>query len=90
MVVDMYKQLLLGVKNHFSKPTRSVDELKGKLHQLFQETLAEYDKFASWYDDSKPTINAVGKAEYEHYVIENYKKSVYGSDYNVKKFEWLH
>ena len=84
----MYEQLLLGIQQHFNKPTRSNGELSDRLHQLFQDNIADYDRLASWYDESKPTISVIAKAEYEHYIVENYKRSVYGDNYEIKKFKW--
>jgi len=84
----MYERILNNSKKYFSQVKRNTAEIKDKLHQLFQENIADYDKFANWYDTSKPIINVTGKAEYEHYVIEEFKKSVYGEDYDIKKFKW--
>lgn len=88
MVIGMYETILNNAKNHFNKPAKSIGELSDKMHQLFQDNIAEYEKYANWYDESKPTINAVGKAEFEHYLIEDFKKRSYGGDYEIKKFEW--
>lgn len=84
----MYERILNNTKKYFSKVKRNTDELKDKMHQLFQDNIAEYEKFANWYDTSKPIINIIGKAEYEHYLIEDFKKSVYGDSYEIKKFKW--
>ena len=86
----MYEQLLFSIKKHFKKTTRTSAELKGKLHQLFQDNIADFDKFASWYDPGKPTINVIGKDEFEHYLIEDFKKSVYGDNYAIKEYKPLY
>ena len=88
-MLNVCETLLANVKNHFKQSKRSVGELSDKMHQLFQDNIADYDKFANWYDTSKPIINVIGKAEFEHYMIEDFKKSVYGDNYDVKKFEWI-
>lgn len=86
----MYEKLLFNTKKHFNKTTRTSAELKGKLHQLFQDNIADFDKFASWYDSGKPTINVIGKDEFEHYLIEDFKKSVYGDNYAIKEYKPLY
>lgn len=88
MVISMYETLLDSIKNHFHKAKRTNGEIKDKLQELFEDNIADYDKFASWYDESKPTISVIAKAEYEHYVVEDFKKLMYGGDYDVKPFEW--
>ena len=84
----MYERILDNTKMYFSKVKRNAGEIKDKLHQLFQDNIADYEKFANWYDTSKPIVNVIGKAEYEHYMIEDFKKNAYGGDYDIKKFEW--
>lgn len=84
----VYEKILNHTKNYFNQSKRTAGELKEKLHELFEDNVAEYSKFANWYDESKPMINIIGKAEYEHYVIEDYKKSIYGDNYAIKKFKW--
>ena len=84
----MYETLLDSVKNHFKQSKRTSGELSEKMHQLFQDNIADYDKLASWYDDSKPTISVIAKAEYEHGIVENFKRIMYGDSYEIKKFEW--
>lgn len=79
-------KLLLTIQNKFNKSLKSHDELKSKLHELFEDNKADYDKFDSWYNPSNPLINVCGKDEYEHYVIENYKKSFYGDGYEIKEY----
>ena len=85
----MYESIVDNTKKYFSKVKRNTAEIKDKMHQLFQDNIADYDKYANWYDTSKPIINVIGKAEFEHYMIEDFKKSVYGDNYAVKKFEWI-
>jgi hypothetical protein len=81
----MYEQLLFSIKKHFNKTTRTSAELKDKLQQLFEDNIADYNKFANWYDPGKPQINISGKDEFEHYLIEDFKKSVYGDSYEIKE-----
>ena len=88
MVISMYETLLNSIKNYFNQSKRTSAELSEKMHQLFQDNIADYDRLASWYDESKPTISVIAKAEYEHYIVENYKRSVYGDNYEIKKFKW--
>lgn len=87
-MINICETLLSNAKNHFNQSKRTSAELSDKMHQLFQDNIADYDKLASWYDESKPTINIIAKAEYEHNIVENFKKLVYGDDYDVKKFKW--
>ena len=84
----MYETLLDSIKNYFNQSKRTSAELSDKMHQLFQDNIADYEKLASWYDESKPTINIIAKAEYEHNIVEDFKKLVYGDDYEIKKFKW--
>ena len=84
----MHETLLHSIKNYFNQSKRTSAELSEKMHQLFQDNIADYEKLASWYDESKPTINIIAKCEYEHYIVENYKKLVYDDSYEIKKFKW--
>ena len=84
----MYDKLLLNIKNYFKQDTRTNAEIKAKLFEIFEDNVADYERFANWYDTSKPTTNIVDKSKYEHYVIEDYKKRMYGEDYEIKKFVW--
>ena len=86
----MYEKLLFSIKKHFNKTTRTSAELKDKLHELFEDNIAEYSKFASWYDPGKLIINVGGKDEFEHYVIEDFKKSMYGDNYAIKEYKPLY
>ena len=86
-MLNVCETLLVNVKNHFKQSKRTNAELFGKLHKLFEDNVADFDKFAYWYDPSKPTIDVFGKDKYEHYVVENYKKSVYGDSYVVKEYK---
>ena len=79
----MYEKLLFSIKKHFNKTTRTSAELK-------EDNIAEYSKFASWYDPGKLIINVGGKDEFEHYVIEDFKKSVYGDNYAIKEYKPLY
>ena len=83
----MYEQLLFSIKKHFNKTTRTSVELKDKLHELFEDNIAEYSKFASWYDPGRPISNVGDKDEFEHYVIEDIKKSMYGDNYAIKEYK---
>lgn len=82
----MYETLLLSIKNYFKQSKRTNAELSDKLHGIFESNNAEYEKLANWYDESTPRLDIFGMMEHEHYVIENYKKSVYGDEYEVKPF----
>ena len=86
VIIMICENLLLTIQNKFNKPVKTKDELKSKLQELFEDNKADYDKFANWYDKKEPLINICGKDEYEHYVIENYKKSVYGDSYEIKEY----
>ena len=90
VVFVMYEKLLVNVKNQLAQSKRTNAEVKDKLHQLFQDNIADFDKFASWYDPGKPTINVIGKDEFEHYLIEDFKKSVYGDNYAIKEYKPLY
>ena len=87
MVVSMYEKIIKSTKKYFNKRKRTVGELSDKIHQLFQDNYADYEKFAKWYDPNKPIHNNTGKLKYEHYVIENYKKSIYGDDYEIREYK---
>ena len=80
-MLNVCETLLFNVKNNFKQDKRTSAELSEKMHQLFQDNIADYEKLASWYDESKPTINIIAKAE-------DFKKLVYGDDYEIKKFKW--
>lgn len=82
----MYDRLLNNTKNYFKRVKRNNAELKDKMHQLFQDNIANYERIAKWYD-GKGGGNFIEKAEFEHYIIEEFKKSVYGDDYEIKEFE---
>lgn len=90
VVFVMYEKLLDNVKNQFNKSTRTNAELKDKLHQLFQDNIAEYEKYEMWYGEDKPFIHMDAKDKYEHYVIENFKKRMYGEDYAIKEFKSIY
>lgn len=87
-MLNVCETLLLNVRNYFKQSKRTNQELKDKLHELFESNNADYEKFAKWYDPSTPRIDIFGMMEYEHYVVENYKKSVYGDEYEVKPFSY--
>lgn len=86
----MYDTLLFNVKNYFKQDKKTNAELYDKLHQLFQDNIADYDKFNSWYGKDKSFTNINGKEKFEHYVIEDFKKSVYGDNYAIKEYKPLH
>ena len=90
VVFVMYEKLLVNVKNQLAQSKRTNAELKDKLHELFEDNIAEYSKFASWYDPGKLIINVGGKDEFEHYVIEDFKKSMYGDNYAIKEYKPLY
>lgn len=84
-MLNVCETILVNVKNHFKQSKRTNAELSDKMHQMFQDNVADYDKFASWY--SKDSFIKIGnQLEYEHYVIEDFKKSVYGDSYEIKPF----
>ena len=86
VVVSVYELLLYTIKNKLLQSKRTNAELSDKMHQLFQDNNADYDKFKSWY--GKDSFIKIGdKLEYEHYVIENFKKSVYGDSYAIKEYK---
>lgn len=87
-MLSVCETMLDNVKTNLLKANRTNAELYDKLQQLFQDNIADFDKFQHWYDESKPRIDIIGKAEYEHYVIEDFKRSVYGDSYEIKPFEW--
>jgi len=89
-MLNVCESLLVNVKNYFNKPIRTNAELNDKLHQLFQDNIAEYEKFENWYGKDKPLIHMVEKDKYEHYVIEKYKKRMYGEDYEIKEFKSIY
>ena len=85
-MLNICESLLDSVKNHFKQSKRTNAELYDKMHQLFQDNIADYDKFASWY--SKDSLISIGgKDEFEHYMIEDFKKSVYGESYAIKEYK---
>ena len=88
VVFVMYEKLHLSIRSYFKQSKRTNHELNDKLHELFEFNNADYDKLANWYDESTPRLDIFGMMEYEHYVIENYKKSVYGDEYEVKPFRY--
>lgn len=90
VVVSVYEKLLFNVKNHFKQSKRTNAELKDKLHQLFQDNIADYDKFNNWYGKDNAYIRIGGKDEFEHYLIEDFKKSVYGDNYAIKEYKPIH
>ena len=87
-MLNVCETLIANVKNNLVQNKRSNGELKAKLQELFEDNIAYYDKLANWYDESKPTIDVIGKDEFEHYIVEDFKKLVYGDDYEVKKYKW--
>lgn len=52
---------------------------------MFQDNLVDFKRYANWYS-GKYTLDECGKMRYEHDLIENYKKSVYGDDYEIQEF----
>ena len=72
-------------KSKILKVKRNTAELKSKLHQMFQDNLVDFKRYANWYG-GKYTLDECGKMRYEHDLIENYKKSVYGDDYEIQEF----
>lgn len=82
----MHKRIINNTKDYFKNTKRNTAELKEKMQQLFEDNVADYDKFASWY--SKDSLVKIGnQLEYEHYVIENYKKTVFGDSYAIKEYK---
>ena len=90
VVVSVYEKLLFSTKNKLLQSKRTNAELSDKLHQLFQDNIAEFERFERWYGKDKPLIHMVAKDEYEHYVIENFKKRMYGEDYAIKEFKSIY
>ena len=86
-MLNVCETLIVNVKNNLLQNKRSNGELKDKLQELFEDNVADYDKFASWYGENK-FIKIGGKLKYEHEVIENFKKSVYGDSYEIKPFAY--
>ncbi len=89
-MLNVCETLLANVENHFKQSKRTNAELFDKLHQLFQDNIADYDKFNKWYGDEFQYISFGGKDEFEHYVIEDFKKSVYGDNYAIKEYKPLY
>jgi len=83
----MYETILNNTKKYFNKAKRSNAELSEKMHQLFQDNIADYDKFNNWYGKDFAYVRVGGQEEFEHYLIENYKKSVYGESYEIKEYK---
>lgn len=81
----MYEKLLLSIKNKLLQSKRTNAELNGKLHQLFQDNIADYEKYASWYSDEHTPVNVTAKYEFENNMIENFKKRMYGENYAIKE-----
>ena len=90
MVFLMYDRMIKGVRKYFKQSKRTNDELKHKLHQMFQDNIIDFEKYAAWYSGEHTPINVTEKVKYEHYVIENYKKSVYGDSYEIKEYESIY
>ena len=86
----MYEDLINNVKNHFNQSKRTNVELYDKLHQLFKDNNADYEKFAKWYGKDHKPFNVTEKDRFEHYLIEDYKRSVYGESYDIKEYESIH
>ena len=86
-MLNVCETLIANVKNNLLQNKKSNGELKDKLQELFEDNVADYDKFASWYGKNK-FIKIGGKLKYEHEVIENFKKSVYGDSYEIKPFTY--
>ena len=87
LMLNVCETLLVNVKNRLLQNKRSNAELSDKLHGIFEDNLADYDKFASWYGKEHVPINVTERIKYEHYVIENFKKSVYGDSYAIKEYK---
>ena len=85
-MLNVCETLLLNVKNYFKQDKRTNAELKNKLHQIFKDNVATYEKYAKLYDPKYPG-SVFDKIEHEHYVIENYKKSVYGDAYEIQEYK---
>lgn len=87
MLLNICESLLLDVRNNLKEDKRTNVELKNKLHQIFNDNLATYEKYAKLYDPKHPG-SIFDKMQHEHYVIENYKKSVYGDAYEIQEFAY--
>lgn len=85
---NVCETLISSVKIKLLQSKRTNGELSEKLHQLFQDNIADYDKFASWYGKEHVPINVTERCRYEHNVIENFKKSVYGDSYEIKPYKY--
>lgn len=85
-MVGVYESLLVNSKFKLLKSNRTNAELYGKLHQLFQDNIADYEKFESWYSKKHTPFNVTEKDKFEHYMIENYKKLMYGDNYAIKEY----
>lgn len=83
----MHERIIKNAKDYFKNTKRNTADLKEKMQQLFEDNVADYDKFMNWYNPNKFLRITNGKDRYEHYVIENYKKTVFGDSYAIKEYK---
>lgn len=86
LMLNVCETLLDSVSNYFKQDKRTNAELHDKLHQMFEDNVAEFQKYIKFYQRKMP-FSIYDKVEYEHYVIENYKKSIYGDSYEIKEYK---
>ena len=87
LVLNVCETLLDSVKNYFKQDTRTNDEIKAKLFEMFEYNKAEFDKLNALYDDDVPS-SVFDLVIYEHYEIEKLKKRKYGDSYEIKPCEY--
>lgn len=84
----VYESLLYTIKNKLLQSKRTNAELTAKLHELFKDNNAEFQKLKRIYGDTGgigyPLFDRI---DYEQQKIKNYKKSRYGENYGINPIE---
>lgn len=77
---------LKSIENSLLQVKPSNARLNDKMHELYCNNSKDYEQLKAWYDKDTPTVNIFGKMRFEHEMMENFKKSVYGDNYEIKPF----
>ena len=83
----MYETRILSIRMKLMHNPRSNDELKDKLHEMFESNNLEFEKMKGLYSgDGRKDI--FGKMQFEHNEVEKVKKRMYGDNYEIKPFAY--
>ena len=84
VVLIVYETLLGNIKTKLLKANKTNTELNNKLHEVFEDNKAEFDKMARMYGGNRsefPKETIFDRIDYELKQVEDYRKRKYGDNY---------